>query len=163
MARATKAADLLGVDYLTVHAQAGPAALTACASEAKNLKILAVTVLTSLNPADLPELDFKFKEPGQWVMALAQRALDSGCQGLVASPAEVKALRAAFGPGPFLATPGIRPAWAEIVGDDQKRVGSPAAAARDGADLLVVGRPIREARDRRAAAEAVAREMLSCL
>jgi orotidine-5'-phosphate decarboxylase len=158
MAKAAAAAASLGVDLLTVHAQAGPEALAAAAAAAKPAQTLAVTVLTSLRPEAFPELAPPFQEPGRWALALAERALVAGCQGLVASPQEVKAIRLKLGPGPLLAVPGVRPAWAKVQSDDQKRVGSPAQAVRDGADLIVVGRPIREAPDRRAAALAVARE-----
>ena len=160
MAMATKAAARLGVDFLTVHAQAGAAGLKAAVAEAGPVKILAVTALTSLRPEDLPELAKAYKAPNRFVLLLAQRALEAGCAGLVASPAEVAAIRAKFGPKPFVATPGVRPAWAQVASDDQQRVGSPAAAIADGADLLVVGRPIRLSPDRPKAALAVAQEIL---
>ena len=82
-----------------------------------------------------------------------------GADGLVCSGREVAGLRQRFGREPLLVTPGIRPAWSLVEGDDQKRIVTPADAARDGADLVVVGRPIRDADDRAAAARRVADEM----
>ncbi|MDR0549669.1 MAG: orotidine-5'-phosphate decarboxylase [Deltaproteobacteria bacterium] len=147
MAQATLAAVKHQVDYLTVHAQAGTEALKAVAAVAGPIKLLAVTVLTSLKPEELPELAPAYQEPFQWTLTLAQRALDAGISGLVTSPAEVAVLRAKFGASPFLVVPGIRPTWSEVPSDDQKRIGTPAMAIAAGADLLVVGRPIRMAKD----------------
>jgi orotidine-5'-phosphate decarboxylase len=160
VAGAVKSAAKLPVDYLTVHAQAGSEALKAASAAAGPIALLAVTVLTSLNPEEAAELKPEFKAEGRLVLHLASIALDSGIKGLVASPLEIAALRRQFGPGPFLVAPGVRPAWSNIAQDDQKRVGTPAKAIADGASLLVIGRPIREAVDRVAAARLVASEIL---
>jgi orotidine-5'-phosphate decarboxylase len=161
VAGATKAVSDLGVDLLTVHAQGGSEMLAAAVAAAGSVKILGVTLLTSLEPRSLAELQPQFQEPGALALFLAQRALEAGAPGLVSSPLELKSLRARFGSQPLLVTPGIRPLWAQIPGDDQKRVGSPQEALLDGADLLVIGRPIAKAPDRRQAALKVAEEILS--
>jgi orotidine-5'-phosphate decarboxylase len=161
VAKAAEAAAALGADFLTAHALAGPEALTAAVQAAgPKTKILAVTVLTSQNPLDFEELAPDYQLPGRWALLLAERALKAGCQGLVASPREVKALRENFGSAPFLVVPGIRPVGASIPDDDQKRVGTPKQALEDGADLLVVGRPLRLAPDIQVAARALALEMI---
>ncbi|MDR1578382.1 MAG: orotidine-5'-phosphate decarboxylase [Deltaproteobacteria bacterium] len=160
VAKATKAAAGWGVDLLTIHAQGGSEMARAAARAAGPVKLLGVTVLTSVNPGDLPELAPLYQKGGQWVSLLGQRAIEAGCAGLVASPLEVKALRSQLGTKPILVIPGIRPAWAQVPNDDQKRVGTPFQAIKDGADLLVVGRPISQALDPRQAALAVADEMI---
>jgi orotidine-5'-phosphate decarboxylase len=99
--------------------------------------------------------------PTEQVLTLGKLARGVGIHGLVCSTAEVAALRAALGPEAILVTPGIRPAGA--VAGDQKRVGTPASALRDGASLLVVGRPIRDAADPAAAARAILDEMSGAL
>jgi orotidine-5'-phosphate decarboxylase len=146
--RAVAVAADLQVDYLTVHAAGGARMLEASArrlsQENSKLKLLAVTVLTSLSEAEARALGF-----GEAVAARARRfarlAVDSGLRGVVCSVEEAAALRAEFGDELFLVTPGIRTAADEH--GDQTRVGTPSAAIRCGADLLVVGRPIRDARD----------------
>jgi orotidine-5'-phosphate decarboxylase len=125
--------------------------------------VLAVTVLTSLEPSELDELSPEYQRPGLYAARLAQRALIAGCGGLVASSLEAADLRARFGEGPLLVIPGIRPAWASVPGDDQKRVGSVARAIKDGADLLVIGRPISRAPDPAEAARKAADEIASAL
>ena len=158
---AMRAAAKLGPDLITVHAQGGEVMLKAAADNAGASGVLGVTVLTSLNPGEMSELTPENQKPGALVKLLAGRALRNGCRGLVASGHEVAALRAEFGPGPDLVIPGIRPAWAQIAGDDQKRTATPAEAVRDGADYLVIGRPIRDAADPRDAADRVAEELAS--
>ena len=168
--RAVDGAATLGVRYLTVHAGGGPAmlarAVAAAARAPSPLTILAVTVLTSLDTADLTAQGI----PGparDHVLRLGRMAWEAGVRGFVTSPAEARALREALGPTALLVTPGIRPAGSagdQAVGrpkasDDQKRVATPAEAIAAGADLLVVGRPIRDAADRLAAARAVLSEI----
>ncbi|MDR1870481.1 MAG: orotidine-5'-phosphate decarboxylase [Deltaproteobacteria bacterium] len=174
VAGAAAVAPTLGVDYLTVHAQAGIAALKAAVKAAFPVKILGVTLLTSLDPLDLPELAPAYQEPGQYALLLAQRAGEAGCPGLVCSPQEIALFRGSLPSNPLLFVPGIRPLEANIasaipdsaihnsaiLNDDQKRVGDPAGAIKAGADYLVIGRPIRGASDRRLAAQNIAREML---
>ncbi|MEI7435732.1 MAG: orotidine-5'-phosphate decarboxylase [bacterium] len=162
--RAVTSAGRSGAFMMTVHASGGRAMLTAAALAAKALgpqrpKVVAVTVLTSLDRNDLQELGVQ-REPSDQVLALADLALACGLDGLVCSAQEVAALRRRLGPDPILVTPGIR--MAEGVVGDQKRVATPAAAVRAGASYLVVGRPILEAADPASAARTVLAEMGSC-
>jgi orotidine-5'-phosphate decarboxylase len=158
--RATAQVARLGATFLTVHAypQTMRAAVTGAANSA--LKLLAVTVLTSSDDSDLDEAGYAFG-----VAALVARrgaqARAAGIDGLVASAAEAAGLRAAFGPSMTLVTPGIRPRG--VGAADQKRVATPSRAIADGADYLVVGRPITEAADPRAAAEAIVGEIATAM
>ncbi|MBW1810536.1 MAG: orotidine-5'-phosphate decarboxylase [Deltaproteobacteria bacterium] len=155
VAGAVQAAARLGVDMLTVHASGGSSMLraaTAAAQESqKKPAIIAVTVLTSLSDPDLVDLGIK-GSPEEVVQRLAGLALESGVDGLVNSPREVARLRSRFGKKPLLITPGVRPAGSAA--DDQTRIATPQRAVADGADYLVIGRPITKAAD---PAEAVAR------
>ena len=155
VARGVDGAARLGATFLTVHAY--PQTMRA-AVEAKGsaLKILAVTVLTSYNDADLAEAGYGVGV-AQLAADRATRAKTIGVDGLVCSPEEAAALRAIVGHDLILVTPGIRPAGAAR--GDQKRIATPAAAIAAGADFLVVGRPIVEAQDPRAAAEAIIEEI----
>ena len=119
-------------------------------------KIVAVTVLTSLDQQDLADVGVQ-RTPADQALALARLALAAGVDGLVCSPQEAAALRKEFGSHPLLVTPGIR-LPADVLGD-QKRVATPAAAVRAGASFLVVGRPILEAADPAAAVQLVLRDM----
>lgn len=151
--RAVAALASRPVDLLTVHAQDD--AVLAAAAEAKGrLRILAVTVLTSLDEAALARDLGTPVDVGRLVASRARRAVAAGCDGLVASGHEVGMLRAGLGPEPLLVVPGIRPAG-DRPADDQKRVATVEEAFARGADHVVVGRPIKNARDPRAAAEAV--------
>jgi orotidine-5'-phosphate decarboxylase len=155
--RATKRAASLGAKYLTVHASGGDAMLRGAVEAAGDaMTILAVTVLTSLDDSDLRAQSIP-GPTGDHVLRLAELAWKAGVRGFVASPAEVSALRKALGPDALLVIPGVRPASADA--GDQKRVATPAKAIADGADLLVVGRPIRDAADPIAAAAAIAAEI----
>lgn len=158
VARSVEAvAALPGVRMLTVHAQGGHVMLGAAAEAAPpGLEILAVTVLTSLDAADL-SMGPHPVDPAAAVMALAQRAVDAGVHGLVASGEEAARLRAALGASVTLVVPGIRPAGAEI--GDQKRVVTPRQAAEAGADWLVVGRPVLEAQDPEGALDRILAEL----
>lgn len=156
---AMTAAARLGADMITVHGQGGEAMLRRAVENAGDTLVLAVTVLTSLNPADLGELSEACRRPGALVKILAERALNAGCRGLVASGHETASLKAAFGDQLRLVIPGIRPAWAQVPGDDQQRTATPAEAVRDGADYLVIGRPIRDAADPAEAADRVVEEL----
>lgn len=161
--RAVGSAGKLGARYLTVHASGGHAMLeratTAAADAPSPLTILAVTVLTSLDVADLAAQGIGGGSPDAraLVLRLARLAWKAGVRGFVTSPAEVAALRAELGPEAFLVTPGVRPAGAAL--GDQKRVATPASAIGDGADLLVVGRPIRDAAHPLAAARGIVDEI----
>jgi orotidine-5'-phosphate decarboxylase len=162
--RAVATAGQLGASLLTVHAAGGPRMLEAAAKRAQRegagLKLLAVTVLTSLDAADLQATGVS-ATPAEHVLRLGELARACGIHGLVCSTAEVAALRSALGPEAILVTPGIRPAGAAA--GDQKRVGTPASALRDGSSLLVVGRPIRDAADPVAAARGILDEMSGAL
>jgi orotidine-5'-phosphate decarboxylase len=150
------------VDFLTVHGQ-DDGVLAAAASVKGDLSILAVTVLTSLDeealrrdlgaPVDLRRL----------VLSRARRALALGCDGVISSGLEVRAIRGELGAGPIVVVPGIRPAAnPNRPADDQKRVVTVEAAFASGADYIVVGRPIRSAPDPRAAAAAI-QEVIAAL
>lgn len=142
-----------GVTFCTVHGNDG---IVRAACEARvDVKVLAVTVLTSLDRGDLDDLGFQC-DPAELVLSRARRALAIGCDGIVSSGLEAPKIRAELGPRLMVVTPGIRPVENRPA-DDQKRVVDVAQAFRGGADYIVVGRPIRNAADPRAAAEAVQR------
>jgi orotidine-5'-phosphate decarboxylase len=156
VARATAQVASLGAGLLTVHAGGGRAMLEAAVKNAGAMRVLAVTVLTSLDDNDLTDVGANgpVAELVKRRAALAHRA---GCHGIVASPHEVQAVRAIV-PAEFLiVTPGVRPAGTAT--GDQKRVTTPAQARASGADLVVVGRPLRDAADPAAAARAVVAEL----
>ena len=155
VAHATKEASELGADLLTVH---GDRKIMEAAAGAKgDTKVLAVTVLTSLDDADLADVGFGGRVP-DLVLTRARLAAESGCDGVIASPQEAARIREELGDALLIVTPGIRPA-ADRPADDQKRVATAAEAIAAGADHLVVGRPIRGADDPRAVAEALQDEI----
>lgn len=162
MAGAVRSAIALGVEWLTVHASAGPAAMRAVSEAASGSEttLLGVTVLTSMDGSELAAIGVE-GAPADAVERLARMATQSGLSGLVCSPHECARLRAALGASVRLVVPGIRPAGAAL--GDQKRASTPASAIRDGADLLVVGRPIRDAADPIAAARSVVAEIADAL
>lgn len=145
----------LGASFLTVHAYPQVMAAAVTARE-QNLRILAVTVLTSLNDADLKQAGYA-ASVAELAARRAAQARDLGVDGLVCSPEEVANLRRIVGDGLTLVTPGIRPAGSAA--GDQKRVATPATAIAAGADYLVIGRPITGASDPKAAAEAIVAEI----
>ena len=160
--RAVKSGGRLGVDLMTIHSVGGRAMIRAAADAAaefgeKGPKILAVTVLTSLDQSDLADVGIAGRTPAEQVAAMARFATENGAHGLVCSPREVGALSAALKKGTIFVTPGVRPAGAAV--GDQKRVATPAEAVRDGATHLVVGRPVLAAADPAAAARAIRAEM----
>jgi orotidine-5'-phosphate decarboxylase len=156
VAGAAAAAEALGVAMLTVHASGGPQMIAAAAKAAPTTTILAVTVLTSLDDADLAAVG----QPAaaEQVPRLAALAAEAGAGGIVCAPTDVAAVRAVVGADLAIVTPGIRPAGAPGGGDDQARVATAAAAMRAGATHVVVGRPITTAVDPAAAAAALAAE-----
>lgn len=161
--RAVRAAALHHVGLLTVHAGGGRAMLEAAMQAAREIgpaapKIIAVTVLTSLNDQDLRDVGV-LRAARDHVLGLAELALAAGVDGLVCSPHEVAALRARFGRQPLLVVPGIRSATDHT--GDQKRTATAAEATRAGASYLVVGRPILEAVDPAAAAARIQEEIRS--
>jgi len=141
-----------GITFVTVHGNQG--IMEAAAAAAKDgLNVLAVTVLTSLDRGDLDDLGFQC-DVERLVVSRARRALASGCAGVVSSGIEAEAIRRELGEKLLVVTPGIRPVE-NRPSDDQKRVLTVEAAFAAGADYIVVGRPIRDAQDPRAAAEAI--------
>jgi orotidine-5'-phosphate decarboxylase len=162
---AAREAAHAGVSLVNVHASGGrkmmEAALEGARSasrggDATRTRVLAVTVLTSLAASELEELGMA-GTPEEAVVRLARLAQAAGLDGVVASAREIAALRRACGPQFLIVTPGIRPATAAT--NDQARIATPGAAIEAGADYLVVGRPITEAADPAAAAEAIVAEM----
>ena len=146
----------LGATFLTVHAYPQTMHAAVEARAGSKLRLLAVTVLTSYDDADLKTAGYDVSVRGL-VAQRARQALEAGVNGLVCSPEEVSNLRAIVGDKLVLVTPGIRPAGAEA--GDQKRIATPSAAIAAGADYLVVGRPIVAAADPKAAAEAIIAEI----
>jgi orotidine-5'-phosphate decarboxylase len=128
----------------------------AAAKETESTQIVGVTVLTSLDASDLEAVGVS-ASPSDQALRLATMAWDAGVRAFVCSPKEVARLRAALGPDATFITPGIRPAGAET--QDQKRVATPGSAIADGADILVVGRPIRDAASPVLAAKALVAEI----
>jgi orotidine-5'-phosphate decarboxylase len=154
-----------GIGFVTVH---GNQRMMEAAARAKGdgLKVLAVTVLTSLDQGDLEDLGFE-TDVRSLVLSRARRALEAGCDGVVTSGLEAEAIREELGDRLLVVMPGIRPVWNDedpavphrAVGDDQKRTVDIEEAFARGADYLVIGRPIRDAPDPRAAAEAIQRRI----
>ncbi len=166
VARAAEAALRLNVDMFNVHASGGVRmiretmdAVAACAEKNGVARpvVLAVTVLTSLNNADLAEIGFE-KTTNDLVLHLAKMSLAAGASGVVASPQDIVTLRRNLGDDFVIVTPGIRSA-AEPVKDDQKRTLSAMEAIQAGADYIVVGRPIRQAADPLEACHRITREI----
>jgi orotidine-5'-phosphate decarboxylase len=149
-----------GADFCTIH---GNQAIMESAARAKSgaLKVLAVTALTSLDRGDMDDLGFQC-DVAELVLSRARRALAAGCDGVVSSGLEVERLRAEAPRELLVVTPGIRPLDNRTEGD-QKRIMTPTAAIKAGADYLVVGRPIRDAADPCAAAIAIQSEISAAL
>jgi orotidine-5'-phosphate decarboxylase len=156
VAGAVRSILALGATFLTLHAYPKTMAAAVAARGDAPLGLLAVTVLTAFDDADLAEAGYR-GTVSETVALRAAQAQAAGMNGIVCSPLEVAALRAFVGPGMLLITPGVRPAGAAA--GDQKRVATPAEAMRAGADFIVVGRPILAAPDRRAAADAIVDEI----
>jgi orotidine-5'-phosphate decarboxylase len=159
VAGAVRSVAGLGVDLLTVHAAGGPLMLTSAAQAVAGVvnapRLLAVTVLTSMDSAQLAATGIS-ASPAEQALRLAKVAHDAGIQGLVCSPEEAALMRREL-PDSVLVTPGIRPAGSSV--GDQKRIATPSAALTAGADYLVVGRPITQAEDPASAAAAILEEM----
>jgi orotidine-5'-phosphate decarboxylase len=154
--RAVAALAGRGYEFLTVHAYPQTMAAAKEGAEGSKLKLLAVTVMTSLDDADLAAAGYGFTVQ-DLVARRAAQAWGAKIDGLILSAAEVSALRLLVGDEMILVTPGIRPAGSGH--DDQKRVATPKAAIEAGADYLVIGRPITEAADPRHSAEAIQNEI----
>jgi orotidine-5'-phosphate decarboxylase len=159
VAGAVRSAAAAGAHLLTVHASGGPAMLQAAAEAAESQshppRLLAVTVLTSMDQQQLAAIGVE-ASPAEQVLRLAAVASAAGISGFVASAEEVSTLRRRF-PEATLVIPGIRPAGSQTA--DQKRIATPAAALAAGADYLVIGRPITHAKDPAAAAQSILEEM----
>jgi orotidine-5'-phosphate decarboxylase len=160
VARAIKNLSERGADFATVH---GNQSIMEAAAKAKSgsTRVLAVTALTSLDQGDLADLGFQCPIE-DLVLSRARRALAAGCDGVVSSGLEVTRLRAEAPRELICVTPGIRPVENRIEAD-QKRIMTPAAAIAAGADYLVIGRPIRDAKDPRAMALAIQQEIAGAL
>jgi orotidine-5'-phosphate decarboxylase len=166
VAKATEQVCKLGVFMLNLHASGGSemmraahAAVQNAAAQTKRARpiLLAVTVLTSLNESILAQ-ELSIERPlSEQVAHLARMAQDAGLDGVVASPQEIREIRAACGKDFLIVTPGVRPVWAAA--GDQKRIMTPKEAIQAGADYIVVGRPILAAPDPAAAAERILSEM----
>jgi len=152
-----------GASLLTIHA-AGGERMMAAAAEAAQLpgapRLLAVTVLTSMDATDLSQIGIEIT-PAEQAKRLALLAQRAGISGMVCSAREIAPLRQALAAETMLVIPGIRPAGAEV--GDQRRIATPAAAIRDGASMLVVGRPITQAKDPAKAAAAILEEIATAI
>ena len=155
--RAVKQLSGRGITFATVHGNDG--IMRAAAENKGDVRILAVTVLTSLDRGDLDDLGFEC-DVEALVLSRASRAIELGCDGVVASGQEASAMRQSLGHGFLVVSPGIRPIEND---DDQKRVVTPTQALKNGADYLVVGRPITAALDPLQAAQGIQKEItLAC-
>lgn len=147
-----------GLDFLTVHGDPQVVRAAAEGAAGTDLKILAVTILTSLDRGDLDANMIRAGDIAEITVERAARALEAGAHGVIASPQEAARIRALpEARGKLIVTPGVRPAGAAA--GDQKRIATPAQAIRDGVDHIVVGRPVWQATDPRQAAEAILREL----
>lgn len=165
VAQAMLAAGRLGVKLTNLHALGGPEMMEKAASEvrkqfsdAERPRLLAVTILTSSTQETLKAVGIE-QPVEQMVVRLAKLAKESGMDGVVASPLEIEAIRAACGPNFLIVTPGVRPSFAAA--DDQKRIMTPAEAVKAGADYLVIGRPIAKAADPVQAADLIVDEIVA--
>jgi orotidine-5'-phosphate decarboxylase len=154
--RATALIAALGADFLTVHAYPQTMRAAVAGAQGSSLRLLGVSVLTSCDDADLAEAGYAFGVAAL-VERRARQAVAAAMDGLVCSPAEAARVRAMVGGALSLVTPGVRPAGAAA--GDQKRVATPAQAIRDGADYLVIGRPIAQSPDPRAVVERIVAEI----
>lgn len=156
-----------GPRFVTVHCDQGGGLLREVAEDNPGgTRILAVSLLTSLGPEDLERLGHReayVRDPSSLVLEKARIASEAGCHGLICSGWEAARVKQELGEAFVVMTPGIRPEWTLVAGDDQKRVVTPWKAVTAGADYLVVGRPIRDAEDPVAAAERVAEEISGAL
>jgi orotidine-5'-phosphate decarboxylase len=165
--RAFLAASKHRPQFVTIHCDEGEAVLRRVAEENPgNTKILAVTVLTSLDRKKVKDLGYADKyadDLSELVLLKAKMAKEAGCHGVVCSGFEVSRIKKELGTELIAVIPGIRPAWSLVDKDDQKRIVTPADAVKNGADYIVVGRPIRDADDPKDAAKRVAGEIASAL
>ncbi|MBI3814576.1 MAG: orotidine-5'-phosphate decarboxylase [Nitrospinae bacterium] len=172
---AMKSANALGAEFVTVHCDEGgrlletvveaaappPIPTLVKGGEGGFTKVLAITVLTSLSRESLKEMGFReeLQDPLKLVLHRARIAKSAGCSGVVCSGQEASFVRKEFGKDFIIVTPGIRPSWSVIKNDDQQRITTPSDAIKAGADYIVVGRPIRTAKDPVDAAKRIAEEI----
>jgi len=159
--RALRSASILGVKYITIHSTEGEAILEA-AKEFKNsgLEVLAVTFLTSMHKSQLQNLGFEKRiKLSDLVLDRAWRSQQSGCAGIICSGEEITLVKQKCGNDFKVIVPGIRPEWSQISSDDQNRITTPRKAIEAGADLIVVGRPIRDAKNPDEAAQKIISEI----
>lgn len=154
--KATRSIAGLGADLLTVHARPDVMRSAVAGKGQSSLKILGVTVLTSLDKQALQDIGYN-DNAEDLVMRRVQQALEAGLDGVVSSPLEAASIRANVPKSFLVVTPGVRPAGADA--GDQKRIATPASALESGASHLVIGRPITQASDPRAAALKICEEM----
>jgi orotidine-5'-phosphate decarboxylase len=146
-----------GVSFLTIHGSANLIRTAVAARGDSGLKLFTVTVLTSMDAGDIAEMGYTQHSPEELVLFRARKALEAGCDGVIASGLEAEKIKAIAGNKLLVVTPGIRPEGHPE--DDQKRKTTPRGAIEAGADYLVIGRPIVDAPDPRAAAERILEEM----
>lgn len=159
--RALRSASKMGIKYITIHSTEGEEILeTAQEVKGSGLEVLAVTLLTSTSASSLSNLWMSENiDTAALVLDRATRAQKSGCAGVVCSGEEAKVIKLKCAEGFKIVVPGIRPEWARVLDDDQNRIATPAQAIKDGADMIVVGRPIRDSEDPRAAAQRIIEEV----
>ncbi len=164
--RAFETAARLGPAFLTVHCEQGDGFLVPVSRKFPETGILGITLLTSLGGRHLESLGMRPEYAVDIPRLAVRRALiakDAGCSGVVCSGLEASTIREALGADMTIVTPGIRPRWSLVEGDDQTRIVTPGMAVQNGADYIVIGRPIRDAKDPAEAAERVAGEIASGL
>jgi orotidine-5'-phosphate decarboxylase len=157
---AVRRAAEFGVDFLTIHGVGGVLRAAVEGRGSSRLKLLCVTVLTCMDADDVKEMGFQCNVE-ELVLARARKALDTGVDGVIASAREAAKIKTTAGGKLLVVTPGIRPK--DSASDDQKRVATPGVAVRDGADYLVIGRPITKAPDPKQAARDIVDEMAAAL
>jgi len=159
---AQKAARFHGAQFITVHCDEGTGLLKAVVESVKNgTKVLGVTVLTSLSAKDLAEIGIseELQDPLKLVLHRAMLAKKANCAGVICSGNEVAAVKKELGKDFIVIAPGIRPSWGDVPNDDQKRISTPYDAIKSGADYIVVGRPIKYAKNPLDAAKRIADEV----
>ena len=161
--RATGRIADLGVTFVTVHCGENRRMLEAAVAGSRGkVAVLGVTVLTSVSPADIKAAGFRsdfHSDLSRLVVQRAEMAKSAGCAGVICSGLEAKAIKTALGSDFLAVTPGIRPSWSVTNGEDQQRITTPAQAIADGSDYLVIGRPIRDAKDPKEAVQRIAKEI----
>jgi len=164
--RAMERVATLGVDLVTVHCSSRAMLEKAVEGGKGKTQVLGVTLLTDNDAKAIETAGFRdrfVKDPYLLVMRRAKMAYDSGCKGVVCSGREAREIKNRFGNSFLAVTPGIRPSWTLLENDDQKRVTTPGQAVTLGSDLIVIGRPIRDAKDPAAAVRKVIQEVEAAL